>query len=156
MAMSVDEKAYMKTYVSRKVRTIPFLVIMAFSLMPLLMFSFQYVRGQFAWHKTEAIVVMVNDDGSGFYHYVDEQTGEDHKGMYSPYRVLIHYRIGKAVEVNDRIPMAYDPNQPDTRILFPKTLMQMATWAIVFLFCFIMYFWLEWALKKRAKIKIAG
>ncbi len=156
MAMSVEEKAVMKTYISRKARTIPFLVIMAFSLMPLLMFSYSYVRGQFAWHKTEAEIVMVNDDGGGFYHYADERSGETFTGTYYPYRILIHYQIGQAVEVHDKIPMAYNPNDPTTHILFPKVLMQMITWAVVFMFCFIMYFWLEWVLKKRAVIKIAG
>lgn len=156
MPMSVDEKAIMKTYLSRKVRTVPLLIIMLFSLMPLLMFSYSYVRGQFAWHKTEAEVVMVNEDGGGFYKYVNEKTGESYSGTYYPYRILIHYQIGKAVRVHDTIPMAYNPKDPTSHVLFPKLEMQMLTWAAVFVFCFITYFWLEWVLKKRAKIKIAG
>lgn len=52
--------------------------------------------------------------------------------------------------------MAYNPNKPSERVLFQDLEMKMATWLIVFMFCFITYFWMEWVLKKRSKIKIAG
>ena len=156
MPMSVDDKAIMKVYLSRKIRTMPFLIIMIFSLLPLGMFSFNWVRGQLAWHKTEAEVIMVNDDGGGFYRYMNERTGESFSGTYYPYRVLIHYQIGKSVQVHDTLRMAYNPKEPSTHVLFAKLELQMLTWGVVFVFCFIIYFWLEWVLKKRAKIKIAG
>lgn len=66
MPMSVDEKAIMKAYMSRKIRTVPILILMLFSLLPLCSFSFQWACGQLAWHKTDAEVVMVNEDGGGF------------------------------------------------------------------------------------------
>ena len=156
MPMSVDEKAIMKAYMSRKVRTVPILILMLFSMLPLCTFSFQWVCGQLAWHKTEAEVVMVNDDGGGFYRYTCRKTKETFSGTYYPYRILIHYRIGKAVQVGDKIRMAYNPNKPSERVLFQDLEMKMATWLIVFVFCFITYFWMEWVLKKRSKIKIAG
>ena len=156
MSMSLDEKAVLKTYVSRKLRTIPFLILMLFSLLPLCMFSFRWVRGQLAWNKTEAEVIMVNQDGGGFYRYINSRTEETFSGTYYPYRILVHYRIGKAMQVHDTIRMAYNPDKPSEHVLFPKLEIQMLTWLIVFVFCFVIYFWLEWVLKKRAKIKIAG
>ena len=156
MPMTLDEKAVMKTYMSRKIRTVPILILMVFSLLPLCMFSFQWICGQLSWHKTEAEIVMVNADGGGFYRYTNSKSGELFSGTYYPYRILVHYQIGKAMQVHDKIRMAYNPNKPSEHVLFPKLEMQMLTWLIVFCFCFIIYFWLEWVLKKRAKIKIAG
>lgn len=156
MAMSIDEKAIVKTYLSRKIRTIPFLVLMIFSLLPLGMFTFSWVRGQLWWNKTDAEVVMVNDDGGGFYRYTLERTGESFSGTYYPYRILIHYQIGKSVNVHDKIPIAYNPKDPVSHVIFSRLEYSMVTWLIVFVFCFVVYFWLEWVLKKRAKIKIAG
>ena len=154
--MSVDEKAYFKTYMSRKVRTVPILILMLFSLLPLCMFSFQWVSSQLTWHKTEAEIVMVNADGGGFYRYTNTRTGETFSGTYYRYKILIHYQIGQAVQVHDKIRMAYNPNKPSEHVLFPRLEIQMLTWLIVFIFCFIIYFWLEWVLKKREKIRIAG
>ena len=156
MPMSVDDKAVLKTYLSRKIRTVPILILMIFSLLPLCMFSFQWVCGQLAWHKTEAEIIMVNENGGGFYRYINERNGESFSGTYYPYRILVHYQIGQAMQVHDKIRMAYNPNKPSEHVLFPKLEMQMLTWLSVFVFCFIIYFWLEWVLKKRAKIKIAG
>lgn len=156
MPMSVDEKALFKTYMSRKIRTIPLLILMLFSLFPLGMFSFQWVCGQLSWHKTEAEVVMVNADGGGFYRYKISKTGEVLSGTYQPRKILVHYQIDKNAEVGDKIKIAYNPNKPSERVLFADLELKMLTWLIVFLFCFITYFWMEWVLKKRAKIKIAG
>lgn len=156
MAMSVDEKAVVKTYLSRKLRTIPFLILMVFSLLPLCMFSFDWVRGQLWWHKTEATVILVNEDGGGFYRYANERTGETYSGTYYPYRILIHYQIGQSVKANDTIRMSYNPKNPSSHVLFPKLELRIVTWLTVFVFCFVIYFWLEWTLKKRAKIKIPG
>lgn len=156
MPMSVDERAVLKTYMSRKLRTVPILILMLFSLLPLSMFTFDWVRGQLAWKKTQAEIVMINEDGGGFYRYTYEKTGESFSGTYYPYRVLVHYQIGKQLHVHDQISMAFNPSKPTQHVLFPKLELQMLTWAIVFIFCFIIYFWLEWVIKKRSKIKIAG
>lgn len=156
MPMSIDDKIIAKAYLSRKIRTVPFLILMIFSLLPLCMFSFDWVRGQLWWHKTEAEVIMVNDDGGGFYRYQNERTEESFSGTYYPYRILVHYRIGRAVSLHDTIRMSYDPKDPSHHVLFPKLELRILTWFVVFVFCFVMYFWLEWTLKKRAKIKIPG
>ena len=156
MPMSVDEKALLKTYFSRKVRTIPLLILMLFSLVPLSTLSFQWVCGQLAWHKTYAEVVMVNDDGGGFYRYQISRSGEELSGTHYPRKILLHYQIDKDAEVGDKIRMAYNPNKPSELVFFDDLELKMLTWSIVFLFCFITYFWMEWVLKKQAKIKIAG
>ena len=156
MPMSVDEKAVMKAYMSRKLRTLPFFIGIIFSLLLLIVPTFNWVRGQLAWHKTDAEVIMVNEDGGGFYRYVNDRTGESFSGTYYRMRVLMHYQIGKPMELHETIRMAYDPKDPKTHVLFPKLEQEMLIIAIVFVFCFVVYFWLEWVLKKRAKIKIAG
>ena len=156
MAMTPDEKAVMKTYLSRKLRTLPFLIIMFFSLLPLCHVSFQWVRGQLAWHKTEAQVILVNEDGGGEYQYSVTRTGESFKGTYYPYRILFHYQIGKPLHENDIVRISYNPKKPDDHVVFHRLELQMLTWGIVFVFCFVIYFWLEWAIKKRETIKIAG
>lgn len=156
MPMSVDDKAVMREYMSRKIRTIPILILMLFSLMPLCVYSFRWVRSQLMWHKTEAEIVMVNEDGGGFYRYTNRKTEETFSGTYEPYRILIHYQIEKDVQVHDTIRIAYNPNKPSEHVVFLKLELQMLTWLIVFLFCFVIYFWLEWVLKKRSRIRIAG
>ena len=156
MPVSVDEKIIMKAYLSRKIRTLPFLVIMLLSLLPLSTLSFEWVRGQLAWHKTIAEVVMVTDDGGAYYNYTIEKTGETFDGILQPYRVLIYYSIGKPPKVHDTFEMAYNIKDPRERIIFHRVEMQMLTWAIVFVFCFVIYFWLEWDIKKRSNIRIAG
>lgn len=156
MPVSVDEKIIMKAYLSRKIRTFPFLIIMLFSLLPLGTFSFEWARGQLAWHKTVAEVVMVTDDGGAFYNFTNEKTGETFNGTLPSYKVLIHYTIGKPLKVHDTFEMAYNTKNPKERVIFHRVEMQMLTWAIVFVFCFIMYFWLEWDIKKRSNIHIAG
>ena len=154
--MTVDEKAIMKTYMSRKMRTLPFFIGIIISLLLLVVPTFNWVRGQLMWHKTEAEVIMVNEDGGGFYRYIEEKTGESFSGTYYRFRVLMHYQIGKPMELHEMIRMAYDPRDAKNHVLFPKLELQMAIFAGLFVFCFIIYFWLEWDIKKRAKIKIAG
>ena len=156
MPLSVDDKAVLKAYLSRKVRTVPILILMLFSLFPLSMFTFRWIGSQLAWHKTEAEIVMVNEDGDGFYRYTSSRTKETFSGIYTPTKILMHFRIGNAVQPGDRIPMAYNPEKPSERVLFPDLEQKMLTWMIVFLVCFVTYFWLEWVLKKRSKIRIPG
>ncbi|MBR1899363.1 MAG: hypothetical protein IJ825_10855 [Oscillospiraceae bacterium] len=156
MPASVDEKAYMKAYMSRKIRTFPFLILMLFSLLPLISFSFEWARGQLAWHKTVAEVVMTTDDGGAFYRYTNDKTGETYSGTLQQYKILIYYPVGHTPQVHDTISMAYKTTDPVQHVIFSRLEARMATWAAVFVFCFVIYFWLEWELKKRSKIKIAG
>lgn len=156
MPMSVDEKAIVKTYLSRKLRTLPILIIMIFSFLVLCTHAFDWARGQLVWRKIDVEITMVNEDGGGFYRCIDEKTGEIISGTYAPYRILLHYQISKPLKVHDVVRIAYNPRKPNEKVVFARLELQMLTWSIVFVFCFIIYFWLEWVIKKRAKIKIAG
>ncbi len=157
MPMSVDERAVLKTYMSRKLRTVPILILMLFSLLPLSMFTFDWVRGQLAWKKTQAEIVMINEDGGGaMYEFTVSQTGEVLKGYYTPPRLLFHYQVGKEVVLHDNISIAYNPKNPFERVVFSSLELKMLIWACIFVFLFIIYFGLEWDIKKRSKIKIAG
>ena len=99
---------------------------------------------------------MTTDDGGAFYRYTNDKTGETYSGTLQQYKILIYYPVGHTPQVHDTISMAYKTTDPVQHVIFSRLEARMATWAAVFVFCFVIYFWLEWELKKRSKIKIAG
>ena len=151
--MSIDEKRIMRAYMSRKIRTMPFLFIMFLSLLPLSLDTVQWLRGHMLWHTTSAVITQVEPTLE--YEYTDEKNGVIYSAASTKPALFIAIPFFFSSE-GDQLSMAYNVDKPTEHVLFSKLECGMFTWAAVFVFCFVMYFWLEWHIKKKSKIKIAG
>ncbi len=156
MAMSIEDKAVTRAYMLRKFTTVPFLVCMLLSLLMLFTYSFQWVRGQMLWHKTDASITLITDTDGLFYEYTEQKTDTVYKSTMSQPKLFYYFPIGKSYTIGDSIPISYNVDQPAQRVEFPRLESLMMTWGIAFVVFFILYFWLEWMIKKHSKIKISG
>ena len=157
-SMTPEEKKVMKAYMHRKIRTMPLLVMAIIAILLTGMFAFQWVRANLSWHKTEATIMMVSTAQGEIYQYryTCERDGKLYSGavarpklFYSiPYTPLLHEK--------DTMTMAYQIDHPNRHVVFCNLESRMMTWFIIFLFCFIMYFWMEYDLKKRSNIRLTG
>lgn len=156
MPYSPEEKAVMRSYMYRKIRTIPFFIMIFISLAIACADSFQWVRGQLAWHKTDAVVTLVTSETGYQYQYLCEKDETFYKGSMTRPKLFWYVPYQEDLKEEETLCIAYNAEKPKEHIVFSKLESRMITWGIIFGFCFIMYFWLESVLKRKAKIRLTG
>lgn len=157
-SMTPDEKLVMKAYMHRKMRTMPLLVMAVIALLLAGMFAFQWIRANLSWHKTDAAIVVVSTAQGDIYQYryTCEKDGRMYSGAVSRPKLFYSIPYTRLLSESDTLTMAYQIDKPSHHVIFCNLESRMMTWFIVFLFCFIMYFWMEYDLKKRSVIRITG
>lgn len=154
MPMSIDDKRYAKAYVRRVLLTVPFLVAMVFSLLPIGMYGVSWIRGKWVWHKEEAVVSLVTEEGSVSYNYSKKDV--PYSGSYTQPKLLFYFAYGGTPEVGDTVEIAYDNDEPTKNIVFAKQESNIITWAIIFVVCCVLYFSIDTHLKKTSKVRLTG
>ena len=156
MPYSPEEKAIIRSYMYRKIRTIPFFVMIFISFAILCSDAFQWVRGQLAWNKTDAIITLVTSETGYQYQYICNKDEMIYKSSTTRPKLFWYFSYKKDLQEDEILEIAYNSKNPNQHVIFQKLESRMITWGIIFLFCFIMYFWLESVFKRKAQIRLVG
>ncbi|MDE6730615.1 MAG: hypothetical protein K2J71_07560 [Oscillospiraceae bacterium] len=156
MPYSPEQKAVLKSYFYRKIHTMPFFIMLFVALLLAGSYAFQWGRGQLLWHKTDAVITLVTTGQNYQYAYSCEKEETEYKNSTTRPKLFWYLPYGEDLQESDTLPMAYNTENPRQHVIFPKLESRMITWGSVFLFCFIMYFWLESVYKKKARIRLTG
>lgn len=156
MPYSPEEKAVLKSYMYRKIRTIPFFIMIFISLAMTCSEAFQWVRGQLAWHKTEAVITLVTSETGYQYQYICQKDETVYKNSTTRPKIFWYFSYKQDLQKDEILNIAYNTENPKQHVIFQKLESRMITWGSIFVFCFIMYFWLESVLKRKAKIRLTG
>ena len=156
MPYSPEQKAVFRSYMYRKIRTIPFFIMIFISLALAGSYSFQWIRGQLAWHKTDAVITLVTTGQNYQYTYLCEKEEKEYKNSTTRPKLFWYLPYQEDLQEQETLPMAYNAENPRQHVIFAKLESRMITWGIIFEFCFVMYFWLESVLKRKAKVRLTG
>lgn len=140
------DSGYGKVSLRRMILTAPFLAVMVFSLLPLGMYGFSWLRGKMVWNKTEAVVTMIPSEESVYYSYLHKETSCD--GSLVRPKLLFFIPYGEHFSEGDAIDIAYKMDDPKQHVVFFKQECYMLTWAIIFGVSAVLYIIIDTAEKK--------
>ena len=136
--------------VRRMLVTLPFLVLMIFSLLPIGMYGISWLKGKMVWHNDNAIVSLVPTEESVDYSYKKDDT--PYSGSFIRPKLLFFIPYGKELQVGDLLPIAYKIDDPAQHIVFIRQECNMLSWFIILFVSGVLYFTLDTIMKKAGHL----
>lgn len=154
MSAYMDDVRVRNASIRRMLVTVPFLIITFVSLLPLGMYGINWLRGQWVWHKTEAVITMVPSEESVYYMYSRDDV--PYSGSLVRPKLLFFIPYGDMFEVDDEISIAYKVDDPAQHVVFVKQECNMLTWVIIFGVSIVLYFILDHLMKTSSGVRLTG
>lgn len=154
MLAYLDDQRVRNASIRRMLVTVPFLVVMTVSLLPMGMYGINWLRGKWVWHPTEAIVTMVPSEESVYYSYLKDDV--PYYGSFVRPKLLFMIPYGDELKVDDELLISYKVDDPAQHVVFVKQECNVLTWVIIFVASFFLYFALDSVMKHSAKVRLTG
>lgn len=154
MPAYMDDPRVRSASIRRTLVTLPFLILMIFSLLPLGMYAINWLRGQWVWYKTDAIVTMVPSEESVHYSYTKDDV--PYSGTFVRPKLLFFLSYGDEIHVDDELSIAYKIDDPKQHVVFLRQECNILTWLIIFVVSAFLYFIIDSVMKKASKVRLTG
>ncbi len=156
-SLSPDEEKYLRCLMKKRILTIPFLVVAAFALVTAGYNAFQYIRGQWIWHKTEAVITM--EVGTQFNEgylcsYQCEADQQYYSGSFRQPRILLFIPYKGMSHTGETEQIAYHIEKPYRMMVFKVLESRMINWGILFLICIILYLIMDEHLRRTMPVRL--